>query len=185
MRALQKRDKTIGADIHFFVEKKSTRLKRQELINNVFNEDENLQMEWESADNWVKNKYFDPEEKDSGERPLTIDRDQRFYSGRNYTLFGVLANVRWRPKSGSISEVKGFPKDASDIVKDEYKSWGGDAHSASYLTLKELLHVDWTKYYKEYEGCEDDLSSFMKTIEKMKMLDDNNENVRCVFWFDN
>jgi hypothetical protein len=53
--------------------------------------------------------------------------------------------------------------------------WGSDAHSHSYFTLKELLDVNWDNYQTE----------FMKTIEKMKTIDDNPNKVRCVFFFDN
>jgi len=172
----------MGCDIHFFVEKKSTRLKRQEILNEVVGDEEELKMEWESADSWIDNKDYDPEEDN---RVKIINRSERFYSGRNYTLFGILAGVRWTPKNGPISKPKGFPSDACIENKFEYKSWGRDAHSASYFTLRELNDVDWTKYWSEYDECDLDLASFMKTIERMKDLDPNPDNVRCVFWFDN
>jgi len=58
------------------------------------------------------------------------------YHGRNYELFGFLAQVRSLQENGF--EAKGFPSDASKQVKDSFKEWGCDAHTPSYLTLKEL-----------------------------------------------
>lgn len=72
------------------------------------------------------------------------------YKGRNYDLFGILADVRngvgfagcdtgdgFKP----IDEQRGIPKDASPEIKSmsECVDW----HSHSYLTLKELLDYDW------------------------------------------
>jgi hypothetical protein len=171
----------MGCDIHFFVEKKSKRLKRQEMLNEVVGDTEQLQMEWESADSWIPNNYKD----DDDTRVKVINRSERFYSGRNYTLFGILAGVRWMPKCGPISNPKGFPSDTSNETADEYESWAGDCHSASYLTLKELKDTDWSKYMNEYSECKKDLEKFMETIDKMEKLDSDPENVRCVFWFDN
>lgn len=61
------------------------------------------------------------------------------YDGRNYALFATLANVRNYGNTAYISEPKGFPNDACDYIKDEYESWWLDAHSGSYITLKELI----------------------------------------------
>jgi len=58
------------------------------------------------------------------------------YNERNYELFGWLAQVRTINLNGF--EPRGFPEDASDEVRRLYKSWGVDAHTPSYLTLKEL-----------------------------------------------
>lgn len=164
----------MGCDIHFFVEKISQRLKRQESLNEIIGTNEQFNMEWESADKWVPNRYYD---KDDDPREFEISQNDRFYYSRDYGLFGILAGVRWVPEIGPISSPRGFPNDASEKTIIEYKSWGRDAHSASYFTLKELLDVDWSKY--EYNG------EFIKTIEKMSKLDENPKNVRCVFWFDN
>lgn len=55
----------------------------------------------------------------------------------------------------------------------------GDSHTHSYFTLKELLDIDWSKYNIEY------IKTFLDTIEKMKLIDDDTSKVRCVFFFDN
>jgi hypothetical protein len=149
----------MGCDIHFFVEKKSTAYKRNESINKVLEEHDVIDPDW------------------------TLVQDE-WCDDRNYRLFGILAGVRTSPKEGPIVEPRGFPDDASDDLSDNYKSWGLDAHSASYITLTELLNVDWKKYEDDYaDGVY--LDGFLKSIEKMKEIDTNSDNVRCVFWFDN
>lgn len=74
--------------------------------------------------------------------------------GRNYRLFAALADVR----NGSgfagcntgdpilpIAPTRGLPEDASYRTKSSYKEWAGDAHSASWLLLSELLAYDWDR----------------------------------------
>lgn len=74
------------------------------------------------------------------------------YDGRNYDLFGMLANVRngwgfagcdtgdgFKP----IAMPKGVPDDASDYYLRKVEEWGCDGHSHSWLTIRELLEYDW------------------------------------------
>ena len=61
------------------------------------------------------------------------------YDGRNYALFATLANVRNYSNTEYIDEPRGLPEDVTEYVNDEYQDWGWDAHSASHLTLQELL----------------------------------------------
>ena len=68
---------------------------------------------------------------------------QEFYDGRNYTLFSVLAGVRDYGKVKPISPPRGMPDDLSTEVADEYEGWGGDAHSASWYSLDELINWNW------------------------------------------
>ena len=63
----------------------------------------------------------------------TLDK---IFRDRNYELFGWLAQVRCEQENSF--EAKGFPFDSSQEVKKEYLDWDKDAHSASYLTLREL-----------------------------------------------
>lgn len=81
-----------------------------------------------------------------------------WYGGRNYVLFGVLANVRngygfAGIATGNsvvpISEPRGFPQDMSEGVRalaeergHEDDVWLGD-HSHTWLTLDEVLAYDW------------------------------------------
>lgn len=71
-----------------------------------------------------------------GENPYEEREIESFNIGRNYTLFGFLAQVREEQEDGF--EPKGFPEDASEIIKNIFESWGNDAHTPSFLTLKEL-----------------------------------------------
>lgn len=71
------------------------------------------------------------------------------YDGRNYELFSFLAGVRNRFDIIPISEPKGYPDDISKEVKKELEDdWGSDGHSASYLTLEELINADWKRKIK-------------------------------------
>lgn len=74
--------------------------------------------------------------------------------GRNYSLFGILANVRNGYGFAGISTGTGFspismpsglPKDVSLEVKRESDNWGVDGHSHSYLTLQDLIDYDWNQ----------------------------------------
>jgi hypothetical protein len=78
----------------------------------------------------------------------------RYYDGRNYDLFAILANVRngrgfAGVKTGDgfnpIAEPKGIPDDASAEIKEIAESWDCDGHSHSHFTIRELLDYDWTQ----------------------------------------
>lgn len=190
----------MGCDIHCYMEIK------------------NVNGDWQC--DGIYRKSFDSEsEKDFDLVPV--------YNNRNYELFSILANVRNDGKIVPISKPRGFPKNASNEIEDEYRNWGLDAHSASYMTLQELINnvekykvvkrsgFVSSKTYNEYVltgvkpqmwcGCttdpnykqlewEDTSESLTYLIKKIKnRMDDcwfcytneNPENVRIVFWFDN
>lgn len=124
----------MGCDIHLFVER----------VENG---------KWVSADRWTPNRYAGEE----GEPDIRIEYEDRFYTGRNYDLFGILADVR----NGSgfagcdtgdgfvpISEPRGIPDDVSPEVAAESSRWGEDGHSHSWLSVQELLDYDWTRTTK-------------------------------------
>jgi hypothetical protein len=76
------------------------------------------------------------------------------YSGRNYNLFAMLADVRngrgfAGVKTGNgfapIAEPRGVPDDASVEYKSQVAQWEGDGHSHSHHTLRQLLDYDWTQ----------------------------------------
>lgn len=73
------------------------------------------------------------------------------YSGRNYSLFAILANVRngygvAGVDTGDgfvpISMPRGLPDDVSRDVRARVGYWGPDGHSHSWLTLRELEEFD-------------------------------------------
>jgi hypothetical protein len=106
-----------------------------------------------------------------------INWEDHYYDGRNYQLFSILADVRG--DYSPIVEPRGIPEDASTGYKYMCDRWDGDAHSHSYYTLTELLNVDW----EEYGDCY--LGEFLQSIERMKEIDENTDNVRMCFFFDN
>lgn len=119
----------MGCDIHSFIEKK---------VNGV----------WEvieGKNTW--HQYLLDKGEDASGEPLTCIEGW-IYSGRNYSLFSWLADVRngmsaWNddPETGHfiapLDMSRGVPEDASDQIK-EYMN-DGDIHSASYFTLKEII----------------------------------------------
>ena len=166
----------MGCDIHFFVEKRSKGALRQESLNKILETEEEVKDEWVTADTWIPNPDF-PE---YSKNPIQIS--SHFYRGRNYHLFGVLADVRFDcPKP--IAAGRGLPDNLSEEVKNEYKSWGGDAHSCTWASLTELVNADWDYYDSLVEKGY--LDSFKNTLNKLKEISNNTDNVRCVFWFDN
>jgi hypothetical protein len=160
----------MGCDIHFYVEKWSDEEltegpidisdKRDSRISNVLK----LKREyrWISVDKWYRDEGY------------WTNYGNSFYSGRDYNLFAKLADVRnYNNNIKPLDQPRGIPVDASYAYKLMTKE-DGDSHSHSYFTLCELLDsgVDWG-------------ANFLSTIEKMKRIDPDPSNVRCVFFFDN
>lgn len=146
----------MGCDIHMYVEVKQHGKDIWETVGKVF-----------------ENEFYDKN------KLVTIDADgysfrERFtlhpYTGRNYDLFGILANVRngtWGEEISPISLPKGLPKDAGDFTKKEYADWNGDAHSCSWLTLKELESYDWHKKVKRCANVsEEQIKEYKETGKK-------------------
>jgi hypothetical protein len=167
----------MGADIHFFTERKTNcldyggpkniQLDRDAKISNIIGCDTGEI--WVSADIWTKKIY--------GKE--TYWEVNQMYRERNYYLFSILANVRNGFNIEPLDYPRGIPKDCSYGYSYMVNSWGGDGHSHSYFTLKELLETNWDLYDKK------SIISFLRIIEKMKSIDPDPEKVRCVFFFDN
>ena len=131
----------MGCDIHIFAEVRKNG-------------------KWESTGKVFKNPYYRPNEKstiheDGSEWNAEFTAEP--YSGRNYDLFAILADVRNGRgfagiKTGEgfnpIAEPKGVPNDVCPEIQEEYESWGGggDGHSHSYFTIKELRDYDWGQF---------------------------------------
>ena len=123
------------------------------------------------------------------------------YDDRNYDLFGVLAGVRGSAVNNQIDEPRGLPKDVSDIVYEDYIGWDMDAHSCSYLTLRELIEFDMY----DWDDSEEESHILIPLIDRLKQRADElhliwdfcwsgrgrleslkkAEKIRIVFWFDN
>lgn len=172
----------MGCDIHSFAEVK--RNNKWEKVNNHF-----------SLDDYDK-KYYS---KEKGDNP---------FEWRSYSMFAFLAGVRNYDHCDPLSIPKGLPEDLSDEVKQYYEYLKDYAHSASYLTAKELLEFDYDKTFwnrritktegnysngaalaEEGEGkvltYRENLGEwFFIHLNELKELGEP-ENVRIVFWFDN
>ena len=117
----------MGCDIHCFVEKRGPKTGK-----------------WKKISGFVSD-YYDPDnEYFSSDK---YKKTSRILCRRNYDEFAILANVRngygfagcdtgdaIRP----ISMPKGLPEDVSSPIKRESDKWGGDGHSHSWLTAKEI-----------------------------------------------
>ncbi len=102
---------------------------------------------------------------------------------RNYTRFGLLAGVRNYGTKPIVSP-RGFPDDASKSITEEYNSWGSDAHTASWLTLAELMNAA-RSHPDLLDGLVAELQEyFNRLFPNPAPLITANE-LRIVFWFDN
>jgi len=117
------------------------------------------------------------------------------FGWRNYNMFSLLAGVRNYGIIKPMAEPRGLPDDVSIEVYEKHREESGDAHSESYLTLRELVEYDYSKpHIDEYDELitEDDIytplnflsDSYFKDIEELKQYGDL-DNIRVVFWFDN
>ena len=103
-----------------------------------------------------------------------------------------------------MSEPRGIPEDACRRTKASYEAWKDDVHSASYVTLAELI-----RFADYYPGSKEDAADVKKVLEEslinpLKERADclghipaylwegsmlgalkRAEDIRIVFWFDN
>lgn len=96
----------------------------------IYTEELDRHGKWRCADFFEINEYYNG---DADDEPRF--EHVEFYRGRDYELFGALAGVR---KEIRHIKPKGFPEDASVECKEAFEYWDGDAHTPSYLTLREL-----------------------------------------------
>ena len=173
----------MGCDIHCFAEKRNNG--QWEKIGDVFTLDE------------YDKKYYD---KEKGDQP---------FNWRSYSMFAFLACVRNYDHLDPISTPRGLPNDMSPQVKEEYLSWGVDAHSCSWLSARELLDFNYEKIFEnrratvqlapnifsgaglaekgkgEMISYRNNLGEFFfKHLQELENIG-NPEDTRIVFWFDN
>ena len=108
------------------------------------------------------------------------------YGGRCYRLFGALAGVR----DTSVDMIvpgrwDKLPDDVSVELESMSDDFGMDAHSHSYLTLRELMD---SKYYKmsvlALQSIGIDPYFFKTMVPDLQKFGDP-DDIRIVFWFDN
>lgn len=162
----------MGCDVHVYLEKYT-------LIDGV--------NKWVNADYWQINPHFGVDDSKN-------EYDQvPFYSGRNYELFSILAEIRG--SLDPIADARGLPEDVSTITKREHANDGFEIHTPSYYTMKELK--DYLFNNSDNEEIVSNLSYFISAMDKRFKeefwisIDDEKrytikENgFRVVFWFDN
>ena len=110
----------MGCDIHMFVE--------------IHRHDRDFKDGWRDADNYQKDYW------NTDKRVTELSRFEKvpIWDGRDYTLFSILAGVRNSNNIKPVKEPRGFPEDCNESIKNQYEEWGIDAHTPSWLTLKEL-----------------------------------------------
>lgn len=131
-----------------------------------------------------------------------IDKTVHPFAWRSYGIFAFLAGVRNYSDIPCIVDSRGLPGDVSNGVMEEYKGWESDAHTASWLTAKELSTFDYSQkiidHRAEWGGTRSSKPSdwnektwseflgpdFMKQVSDLRELG-NPDEVRIVFWFDN
>lgn len=116
----------MGTDIHVFIEQKTIK------------KDNPLLTEWISLDEWIHTPDY---EETWVQKP--------YWRDRNYLLFAILADVRNHYDIHPIALPKGLPDDVSPEVKNRSDIEGEDAHTRSWLTLKELLEYDWQQNFED------------------------------------
>jgi len=143
-------------------------------------------------------------EQQENERWVCLDVEA--FEDRWYGFFGWLANVRNYSAMTPIAAGRGIPDDASEKVAEHYASWGVDAHSESWVSLAELLAIDYEQTIEDRlttkqlgpnlwtggatcepgEGTKETLREFLGTeyFTVLKRLQEAGAG-RVVFWFDN
>jgi len=136
--------------------------------------------------------------------PLPAD-DLRL-ENRVYAWFEFLADVRNYGAIPPISEPRGIPEDAAPETREAHERWGVDAHSASWLSLNELVHFDYDRNTEDRRvtrrlpsgvldgGCTCDPGEGQRMTFRdylgpdfftaLRQLDELGAQ-RIVFWFDN
>ena len=141
----------MGCDIHIYTEIKKNNIWEAIKVKNSWKTYLKERLEKSTSDDNEKDIAYFSERFD--EEPDEVY--EGIYDGRNYDLFGILADVRnGRGFAGCntgdgfipISEPKGLPDDLSETIRNEADEWGCDGHSRTYFSLKELLDYDWNQF---------------------------------------
>lgn len=105
---------------------------------------------WKNVDYWRRNPYYGPDmDPEDHEREFEV---VSVFHKRDYGLFALLADVRNYQDYEPIDQPRGIPEDADSYTRASYDWWEGDAHSASYFTLEELVLALDRAGIVEYSG---------------------------------
>lgn len=145
----------MGCDIHFFVEVKQPNGTWKEVVTN-------LVWGWDGVTQVPLGTPITKEEmierrKVNNYNPDYDDMwDVRYYNGRNYALFSVLANVRnFEYNIKPIDDPRGLPEDVSETIKKLEEERRDSIHSQTWLTLSEIIKYNWKKVYNVWGYVEE------------------------------
>jgi hypothetical protein len=115
------------------------------------------------------------------------------FQGRDYGLFGFLADVRNYAECPTITPCRGLPDDVSDEVAKKYDSQSEFVFGTSWLTLAELLAYDYDRTFvnqrpSPWQMPHATVRDFLgdRYFERLAELGNLGapDEVRVVFWFD-
>jgi len=104
----------------------------------------------------------------------------RFFDGRSYLLFGILAGVRNQDVE-VISDHRGLPEGFEGDTEGQ--------HNLGHCTFKEFLDYNWTQMYIDYDGESTPLGELFTWLhlDVYKICTEEKtqpEDIRIVFGFD-
>ena len=151
---------------------------------------------WVNMDNWKVNHWYnpDPNEDEPEYEPEFIVNE--WYIGRDYLLFGTLS-AGVRVNVPYAFEPRGIPEDRDEKTQELYDRWGIDAHSANWLTYKEINQLAVKLTLKKtpaerphpiiefHDDFKQHIKSFMHYSHSYDKILTFKEECRIVFWFDN
>lgn len=150
----------MGCDIHFIIEEKYI-------------------SEWVGV--YYSDKYTFTRR--NWNKPSPVER----LGDRNYSFFGLLANVRRGGQIGSESP-RPLPDDLSSWSRNEIDWWGEDGHSHSWHSLEEFVKKYLLANASDAEKVElmkKKLQGVNPVHEFLEIDYDQRRNYRVIFWFDN
>jgi hypothetical protein len=102
---------------------------------------------------------------------------------RNYPLFGKLSDGV-RGHHGITPRT--LPDDLSDLARMEIEGWASDAHSFTWLTLREALPHFGAAYYPELMLDEDRHDKLLGKLFEIYLEEEQSiDDYRLIIWFDN
>ena len=165
----------MGCDIHMYTEIYSEQTEKW-ISFDFFEVNPYFEMEGEYDEDWREPEY----------RAVEFDDD------RCYEKFSILSyGVRGEP-DGPVAASQGFPEDANEALRTQYKQLGCDAHSANHMTVTEfhdlvakyrLLQGDNSPLKEMHEKLNDHIRCKLKY--EFKIKGQNYNAIRLVYWFDN
>lgn len=78
-----------------------------------------------------------------------VGLDVTAFEDRDYGFFGWLADTRNYSSMAPIAACRGIPADISAEVAEQYDQWGHESHSSSWVSVAELLAVDYDQIVED------------------------------------